>query len=726
MTRLAGSDGQTYQTQTELYRGGEGAIVTLAGRADLFAKLYLPGQATAAREAKLRAMLADPPQDEMRQRFRHAAIAWPLAVLREGGRFVGFVMPRIDEARPLVNAYNTRAKDALGFDWSGQHQVAANLCAALNALHVKGYVVGDLNPRNILVTAQGLVTLVDTDSFQVRASGSIYRCPVGTPEYTPRELQGQHFEQIDRAPEHDRFGLAVLVFQLLMGGFHPFVGALKDPRDSLPGKIDEWCIANGAFPWRDHPRLRRSPAARPLEDLDKDLAELFLRCFVSGHGAPGLRPTALEWREALVAGQKRLVKCGAKAHWRYPGTSPCHACQAQARAARVAPRGQTRPQPQARPQPRPAPPPQPRPVTPAPQPRPAWSRTPTRAAFAALAALVLVAVGYNAWQSQPEILAAPFLADARAALASGDTAAANRAVQQAAGKAPALAAGFARDQAALYRELARRAQSADQTDKAAQALAEVQRWDQVAKAEPKPADKRQAPVGAIDQEMVSIPAGSFQMGCSPSDGGCFGDEKPPHAVQVRAFSLGKYEVTQAQWRAVMDGANPSRFKGDERPVENVSWDDAQKFLSRLNAGNSGKPYRSPTEAEWEYAARGGTSTPYWWGKDIGKAKANCGGCGSQWDNKETAPVGSFPANPFGLYDTVGNVWEWVQDCSHGSYQGAPADGSEWRENCQRDAGRVLRGGSWANTPRIARASNRLGNEPAWRNVTYGLRLAQDL
>ena len=229
---------------------------------------------------------------------------------------------------------------------------------------------------------------------------------------------------------------------------------------------------------------------------------------------------------------------------------------------------------------------------------------------------------------------------------------------------------------------------------------------------------------SIPQGMVKIPAGSFQMGCSPGGRDCYDDEKPPHAVQVRAFRMGKYEVTQAQWRAVM-GANPSRFEGDERPMEQVSWDDAQTFLSRLNAGNSGKPYRLPTEAEWEYAARGGTQDRYWWGKDIGKGKANCAGCGSQWDNKETAPVGSFPANPFGLYDTVGNVWEWVQDCSHSTYQGAPADGSGWHANCQ-GASRVLRGGSWNYNPGTARVSNRFRGGPAGRSDDYGLRLAQDL
>jgi DNA-binding helix-hairpin-helix protein with protein kinase domain len=157
-------------------------------------------------------------------------------------------MPHIHGGYHLFNAYNPRAKHALRLDWHGQHQVARNLCAALHALHVKGYVMGDVNQKKILVTTQGFVTLVDTDSFQVRAGATVYRCPVGVPEYTPHELHGRKFDQIDRAPVHDRFGLAVLLFQLLVDGYHPFSAVLKNPQDSVPGKVDEWCIRHGVVP----------------------------------------------------------------------------------------------------------------------------------------------------------------------------------------------------------------------------------------------------------------------------------------------------------------------------------------------------------------------------------------------------------------------------------------------------------------------------------------------
>jgi formylglycine-generating enzyme required for sulfatase activity len=253
--------------------------------------------------------------------------------------------------------------------------------------------------------------------------------------------------------------------------------------------------------------------------------------------------------------------------------------------------------------------------------------------------------------------------------------------------------------------------------KAAETKARVE-----AEAQAKAEAKTRASVENIAAGMVKIPGGEFQMGCSPGDGQCYDDEKPPHRVRIKPFRMGKYEVTQAQWQAVM-GENPSRFQGDDRPVEQVSWDDIQAFLRRLNAGNSGKPYRLPSEAEWEYAARAGTTTPYWWGKDLGKGNANCRECGSQWSGKETAPVGSFKPNPFGLYDTAGNVWEWVQDRWHNDYTGAPTDGSAWESG--NDARRGLRGGSWGTSAGDLRGSNRDGFGPADRNL-YGVRLAQDL
>ena len=159
-----------------------------------------------------------------------------------------------------------------------------------------------------------------------------------------------------------------------------------------------------------------------------------------------------------------------------------------------------------------------------------------------------------------------------------------------------------------------------------------------------------------------------------------------------------------------------------RPVIHVSWEDAQLFLAWLNGKTSGG-YRLPSEAEWEYAVRAGSKTKYSWGDAIGSNRANCAGCGSRWDNKKTAPVGSFPANAWGLHDMHGNVMEWVEDCWNDSYEGAPTDGSVWMDGeCSR---RVIRGGSWNSLPRFLRSALRYRYTRADRSNFWGFRLAQD-
>ena len=163
--------------------------------------------------------------------------------------------------------------------------------------------------------------------------------------------------------------------------------------------------------------------------------------------------------------------------------------------------------------------------------------------------------------------------------------------------------------------------------------------------------------------------------------------------------MSKFEVTFDEWDACVaygdcdPRVSDSGWGRGRQPVINVTWDDAKRYVAWLSR-MTGKPYRLLTEAEWEYAARAGTQTAYSWGDEIGKGNANCDGCGSQWDNKQTAPVGSFAANAFGLYDMHGNVWEWVEDCFHDNYEGAPDDGSAWTADGDCNS-RVLRGGSWS-------------------------------
>ena len=245
----------------------------------------------------------------------HISIAWPIDLLytldgQQG--VVGFLMPYVPRMRPLLEYYNplTRRQQCPLFNYRYLHRTAHNLAAAMRALHARGYVIGDVNESNILVTDTALVTLVDTDSFQVRQSqnGIVYRCPVGKPEFTPPELQGRLFAHLDRAPEHDLFGLAVLIFQLLMEGTHPFAGVFLGHGDPPPYEAR---IAAGYFSYsrKRHGPYRPMPSAPSSAILHPTLQELFVRCFEDGHRQPCARPDAQTWQRALQEAENALVSC---------------------------------------------------------------------------------------------------------------------------------------------------------------------------------------------------------------------------------------------------------------------------------------------------------------------------------------------------------------------------------------------------------------------------------
>ena len=215
----------------------------------------------------------------------------------------------------------------------------------------------------------------------------------------------------------------------------------------------------------------------------------------------------------------------------------------------------------------------------------------------------------------------------------------------------------------------------------------------------------------INLEMAAIPGGTFMMGSPKNEEGRIIHESPQHQVTVPSFFMGKYPVTQAQYQAIM-GTNPSCFKGSNRPVEKVRWYNAVAFCKRLSQ-KTGKTYRLPSEAEWEYACRAGTTTPFHFGEtittDLAKYDGNYtyGGGIKGVYRKETTEVGSFGvANNFGLYDMHGNVWEWCQDSWHSNYEGAPTDGNAWLDNEKDNNGRLLRGGSWYYSPEVCRSACR--------------------
>jgi formylglycine-generating enzyme required for sulfatase activity len=265
--------------------------------------------------------------------------------------------------------------------------------------------------------------------------------------------------------------------------------------------------------------------------------------------------------------------------------------------------------------------------------------------------------------------------------------------------------------------------------------------------------------------MIGIPAGKFVMGSPPGEQGRFDSEGPQHVVTIRAFALGKYAITSEEfltflrvthyqpapcnpilhmtWQSRSDGLayapSPADVEPPRWPAACLDWRDAEAYIAWLNAkvrklhlglAKRKGPYRLPSEAEWEYAARGGTTTARWWGNAIGRDHANCNGCGSPWDNRVLAAVESFAPNPFGLYGMLGNVWEWTADCWHPNYIGAPSDGRPWKGTAEQCAKHVLRGGSWDNVPvfvrSAARSSAGLDGSAYDYSSLAGFRVARDL
>ncbi len=227
-------------------------------------------------------------------------------------------------------------------------------------------------------------------------------------------------------------------------------------------------------------------------------------------------------------------------------------------------------------------------------------------------------------------------------------------------------------------------------------------------------------------EMVVVPAGSFIMGANERHK----NERPAHKVAfANAFAIGKYEVTFDEWQACLDDGGCStqpddhKWGREQRPVMNVTHADTVGYTQWL-AQKTGKVYRLPSDAEWEYAARAGTDSAFWWGDEAGVNRANCRDCGSEWSKKSSRPVGSFAPNPWNLFDTSGNVWEWVADCWNPTHDGAPEDGSTRLDGDCRI--RVMRGGSWYYFSKNSRSAWRWKNDARVRSYGIGFRVLREL
>lgn len=224
-------------------------------------------------------------------------------------------------------------------------------------------------------------------------------------------------------------------------------------------------------------------------------------------------------------------------------------------------------------------------------------------------------------------------------------------------------------------------------------------------------------------ELVQITPGSFMLGSNSGND----NERPATKVTIsKAFAIGRHEVTVGEWAfCVEDGGCSYKYKkkdgqSDQSPMGNLSWLDAMEYVDWLSK-KTGRPYRLPSEAEWEYAARAGTATRFWWGDNVGQAQVDCKDCGSDWVRKNPPEVASFAANPFGLHDTSGSVWEWTADCWSKSHDGAPRDGSvRDSADCRQ---RVLRGGSWRNEPAYLRSTSRFNYDANVRYLVNGFRVA---
>ena len=308
--------------ERELATGGEGKIYRIKEDPLSVAKIF--HKPSPEKAEKIDAMLANPPDDPAYEETGHISIAWPTArILDAGGRCCGFAMPYINpqDSFPLLKVYNPqdRLQTVAEFTWQYLMRIALNLASIVKELHKKGYIIGDLNESNVIVTTRALVTLVDCDSIQVlkytpdfwgRVRGKkreYFRCTVGKPEYTPPELQGRDFSQFDRKKQHDNFGLAILIFLLLMEGRHPFSGVWrgKGSPPTLPQSIK-----NGYFPYLKSGLLVPPPHALPFTILPTSIQDLMISCFVDHHHqATQGRPTANAWYMALKKSEKHLIPC---------------------------------------------------------------------------------------------------------------------------------------------------------------------------------------------------------------------------------------------------------------------------------------------------------------------------------------------------------------------------------------------------------------------------------
>ncbi len=319
--------GQTIQLTQEIANSGEGTVWETS-RPQVIAKLY--HDPTPERIQKLQLMISHPPMDPMRDR-NHVTFAWPQDILQDqSGVCVGFIMPMIGDSVKLSTIYNPRlrSRKAPRFNWRYLHTTALNIALATQSLHQEGYVIGDIKPQNILVNKNALVSIIDTDSFQVidPYNHKVYRCLVGSEGFTPAELLGKELSDLNQTEVHDRFRIAV-IFYLLLFGDHPFKGKWIAQGDSpLPTDL----IRHGYWPYAKRSLIKPGPNTMSLNIVHPQLQQAFQLAFTQGHQSPNLRPTAQQWTAALKIAIQDLKSCSVQSNHVYSRTQPhCPWCLRQ-------------------------------------------------------------------------------------------------------------------------------------------------------------------------------------------------------------------------------------------------------------------------------------------------------------------------------------------------------------------------------------------------------------
>jgi serine/threonine protein kinase len=676
-------DGRSFDLNglKQLGSGGEAVVYSLNGT-PWAAKVY--SKLVSGRDEKLRVMLANPPKNPTLAQG-HVSIAWPQDLLiDQQGRIVGYVMPQVEKMRRMFDFYNpgTRRKICPLFTYRYLVATAFNLAIAVRALHKRGYVMGDVNESNFLVADNTMVTLVDTDSFQVREpdNGKIHHCTVASPLFTPREMQGVDFTMAVRREEHDLFGFGVLLFQLLMEGSHPFQARFTGAGDS-PEPIE--MIRLGNFPHGTGSAMWQPPPMAPAFGmLDPRLRSLFTRCFVNGHRDSKARPTADEWCANLKKSLGTLIYCKVNpSHLHWPHISRCPWCERKKML-----RGRD-------PFPHPGQldsvvPIQPsHPQVPAQKAKPAlswWKR------FFGTPAASSIYPNSPTAQGQPS--------------APTNTSMAARGPIAATTKTPISIRGANASPSALPKTGLIPAAVAGSSSTAA-----------VSQCPPCLPPKAQVGAriavdigGGAKLLLCGIPAGTFTMGGAET-------EETIHDVTLTEdFWLGHTPVTQGLWNEVW-GIRQGGSVDANLPKCDVSWDDAMRFCHELNRKKLPPPgweFTLPSEAQWEYACRAGTTGDY--AGVIDEMAWHLNNSGS------LHAVATKKPNAWGLYDMHGSVWEWCADW-YGSYPtGAMTDPTGPSGGTRR----VFRGGSWGSDRTVCRSARRYWFLPNGRSYEFvGLRVA---